>query len=249
MILMYHNVAECAGFNTVAVSSIEEQLSWVADRTAVVTLAEYTAAIETGGASDNRVAFTVDDAYSSFSTHVLPVCERKNIPVAVFVPVDHVGCWNVWDGSITGERFEIVSWEALAEIARHPLVTVGSHGLSHSRLSLLDESDVRREMAESKQSIENHLGVPVEFFSYPYGQTTDFTKKTVVSARESGYRAACSTRFGRTNRRDDLYRLFRVEIEPVDTMDSFRRKCTSRLHPKLLRRYVKESLHACGLYG
>lgn len=65
---------------------------------------------------------------------------------------------------------------------------IGSHGLTHSVLTRSD--NVRAEMAESKDKLEQLLGRQVTSFCYPFGR---FNHGTALIARESGYRLARTT--------------------------------------------------------
>jgi peptidoglycan/xylan/chitin deacetylase (PgdA/CDA1 family) len=65
---------------------------------------------------------------------------------------------------------------------------IGSHGLTHSVLTRSD--NVRAEMVESKDKLEQMLGRLVTSFCYPFGK---FNYRIALIARESGYRLARTT--------------------------------------------------------
>ena len=62
-----------------------------------------------------------------------------------------------------------LSWEALRELAQHPLITIGAHGHTHRPLRWTSPYRVYREMADSKKILEQHLDMPITAFAYPYG--------------------------------------------------------------------------------
>ncbi len=85
----------------------------------------------------------------------------------------------------------LLSWEQAAELARHPLVTIGSHTVSHPMLGRLDRRRAAHEAARSKRRLEDVLGKPVEYFAFPYGRNSLLTRRAVAAA---GYRYAFTTR-------------------------------------------------------
>ena len=82
-----------------------------------------------------------------------------------------------------------VTWEMLAEM-RAAGFTIGSHTKSHVVLTHETRQRVRKEIAESRQALEDGLGVPIRHFAYPDGQ---FHAWTAVAAAIAGYRFAYTT--------------------------------------------------------
>jgi peptidoglycan/xylan/chitin deacetylase (PgdA/CDA1 family) len=84
----------------------------------------------------------------------------------------------------------VVSAEDLANFARHPLVTIGSHTVSHSRLSFADDRNIEFELQESKNLLEKWTGKPVIHFAYPNGAYDDRAMRAV---RKAGYVSAATS--------------------------------------------------------
>jgi peptidoglycan/xylan/chitin deacetylase (PgdA/CDA1 family) len=89
-----------------------------------------------------------------------------------------------------------MDWNGLAALSRHPLVTVGAHGVSHRRLAQWSASEARAEMAGSKAALEARLGIPVRHFAYPVGDATSAGPREFELAREIGFETAVTTRPG-----------------------------------------------------
>ncbi|SOB80770.1 Polysaccharide deacetylase [Sphingomonas guangdongensis] len=70
------------------------------------------------------------------------------------------------------------------------LVTLGGHSRSHPALTSLDASDLRRELAGSRDVCTSLQGRPVAGFAYPYGDMDEFVRTETAAA---GYAWACST--------------------------------------------------------
>ncbi|WP_226663731.1 polysaccharide deacetylase family protein [Microbulbifer aggregans] len=90
-------------------------------------------------------------------------------------------------------RVRALDWEKASELHRHPLVTIGSHTLSHPRLSQLTLDEARREINQSKFRLEEKLGSRINHFSYPYG---DYSRDVVELVMEAGYLTATTVKSG-----------------------------------------------------
>lgn len=77
-------------------------------------------------------------------------------------------------------------WADLADMQRHG-ITIGSHTRRHVSLPMESADDVGRELADSKQTIEQRLGGRCDHFAYPGGQ---FTPGVVDAVAHAGYRFA-----------------------------------------------------------
>jgi peptidoglycan/xylan/chitin deacetylase (PgdA/CDA1 family) len=83
----------------------------------------------------------------------------------------------------------IMTWEDARKLVELGFA-VGSHTVSHPNLALITPDEARRELVESKATIEHQTGAQCQHFCYPYGSFND----TVVSlCVEAGYEASTST--------------------------------------------------------
>jgi peptidoglycan/xylan/chitin deacetylase (PgdA/CDA1 family) len=89
-----------------------------------------------------------------------------------------------------------MNWTEVAAFARHPLVTVGAHTMTHRMLAKWPLADAREEMAASKSALEERLGVEVGAFAYPVGDPTSAGLREFSLARELGFSCAVTTRPG-----------------------------------------------------
>lgn len=69
-------------------------------------------------------------------------------------------------------------------------MAVASHTRTHVRLDTITADEARRELEDSKHTLERVTGRPVHALSYPYG---NFTDETVALARAAGYELAFNT--------------------------------------------------------
>jgi peptidoglycan/xylan/chitin deacetylase (PgdA/CDA1 family) len=66
---------------------------------------------------------------------------------------------------------------------------IGSHGMSHARLSELSVEALHFELSESKKIIEREIGVPCNYFASPYGEMTPQIKEKALAL---GYESVAS---------------------------------------------------------
>jgi peptidoglycan/xylan/chitin deacetylase (PgdA/CDA1 family) len=89
-----------------------------------------------------------------------------------------------------------LDWDGLAQMARHPLVSVGAHSLTHPMLAKWEEARAREEMAGSRDVIRKRLGVTPAHFSYPVGDRHSAGRREFELAAELGFASAVTTRAG-----------------------------------------------------
>lgn len=106
-----------------------------------------------------------------------------------------------------------LTWEMVREMHRGG-IDFGGHTVSHPVLSTCTCEQQRMEIVQSKQRIEQELGVPITVFSYPIGQPWSFNADSVRLAREAGYRNAFSFYPGYSTCGSDRFDMRRVAVEP-----------------------------------
>lgn len=144
------------------------------------------------GEPDRRVVFTFDDGFRNVFENALKPLAEKKFRAIQFLVSNCIGKKNEWDLR-DGEAEEplmdsvqIREWLA----AGH---RIGSHSVTHPRLTRLSLRDAQEEILASKKKLEDTFGVPVEDFCYPYGDWNEAVRDLVL---EAGYRTACTTEFG-----------------------------------------------------
>lgn len=237
MILIYHNVGQQVGFNTVSAENFERQLRYVQQRWLLADMDTY---VRECHSNPKLATVTFDDAYSCTVSHVLPILEKLHVPITIFVPVSLVGKYNIWDKNWPEyQKINILSWTEIEQLSQHPLVTFGSHGMDHISFSSLSQKQIDKELKESKEILEERLQKSVDYFAYPYGQRKDFGHATPKLLQKFGYKAAFTTLWKRNNLKDSLYRLRRVEIRPSDAMNDFQRFLTRKIDFRYLKQEIK----------
>lgn len=100
--------------------------------------------------------------------------------------------------------------EQLILLSKHPLVTIGSHSVSHPSLARMSDDVSYKEMYDSKKELENIIGKKVDHFSYPFGTVNDVSERELNNARKAGYLTALTTSYGDVHLNSNLFRLPRI---------------------------------------
>jgi peptidoglycan/xylan/chitin deacetylase (PgdA/CDA1 family) len=88
-----------------------------------------------------------------------------------------------------------LSWSQVQRLARHPLVTIGAHTMTHPVLSKLGRAAAIEEMTGSRRIIEKQTGLPCPHFAYPFGCEPHAARREFELARECGFASAVTARF------------------------------------------------------
>jgi peptidoglycan/xylan/chitin deacetylase (PgdA/CDA1 family) len=199
----------------------ETHLQWLSKRRKrVVPLRKFLSVSE----KENLIAITFDDGFRDNLTVALPLLEKYELPMTLFVAA-----------GFTGKENYLTAGD-IQTLASHPLITIGSHGFWHRHLSRLSEKDILFELAESKKTLEEITGKEIDLLAYPYG---DCNGKVERLSEQCGYAAAWSV----WNGRNTPFSRWRVPLGRNDRLLRFAAKISSFYFPvkKILKPPVIES--------
>jgi len=169
---------------------------------------------------DKAFLITLDDGFEDNYTNAFPILQRYNIPALIYLVTGLLGKTNQWVSAPTFSERKMLSWWQILEMANHG-IRFGSHTVSHPKLTELDDGSVNEELIQSKQIIEDQLGLECRHFAYPYGLLTEKTRELVQKA---GFKTACSTRSGFNNASRDALMLHRIEVYGNDSAWKLKQK-------------------------
>ena len=151
------------------------------------------------------ILLTFDDGFQNNYKTVLPILKRHNLPGLFFVTTQHIKNPRNWlhfvknnlenykipkkllTNKIKNDYYDGISEKQIIKMAKDPLITIGSHTITHPILSKTSESDIKNELKESKEYLETLTGNSIEYFSYPFG---NYNKIVLDWVSKIGYRAA-----------------------------------------------------------
>lgn len=204
-IIMYHDVRPVKDVNWDITPTHLEQHFQTIQRKGLTPIAldRLVEHLQTGAPLPPKpILLTFDDNYLGEYQYAFPLLKQYNYPAVWSVHTHYVG-------SQAGKPK--ATWEQLQEMVQSGLITVASHTVNHLRLDTLSPEKVDYELIESKRILEQQLGVPIRYFTYPEGDFIDSVKQKVTAA---GYKAALSMNLDPAkehdaNKSDDLLSIMR----------------------------------------
>jgi peptidoglycan/xylan/chitin deacetylase (PgdA/CDA1 family) len=167
----------------------------------------------------SAVALTFDDGYRDVLEHGLPVLREHGFPSTVFVVPGAMAGISEFSWYAAGATPPLAGWDELRDVERAGLMHFEPHTLTHPVLTTLSAEDARREIAGSKQCVEDELGRPARIFCYPGGY---YSPREVELVREIGFRAAVTCEFGANRAPFAHNELRRTIVERSDSLWLFR---------------------------
>jgi len=180
----------------------------------VIPLGELVRRLERGQPVGGTLCITFDDGYLDNRTLAAPILEKHGLPACFFVSSGLVGSTRVpfWDADM-GIDSKWMSWSdvhALVEMG----FEVGAHTVNHVDLGEVHGDKARQEIADSRTRMEAELGIPVPWFSFPYGGRDQVTAEKRAIVSELGFRASLSAYGGAVRRDSDPLDLPRLAVSP-----------------------------------
>jgi peptidoglycan/xylan/chitin deacetylase (PgdA/CDA1 family) len=134
----------------------------------------------------NTVAITIDDGYKSPLVFAAPILKKYNFPWTFF-------CYPQFIGNHIATNYRgAASWPELIELDKEG-VDIECHSMTHPLLTkhgskTPEQYDawLTNETVTSKAVIEQHLGHPIKYFAYPFG---DYNKVVEAKTISAGYEA------------------------------------------------------------
>ena len=168
-----------------------------------VTFAEAVAASD-----DERVfAMTFDDAYMSVRDNALPILDRLGVCATVFAVGGFAEEGSLldtahgsWQDTEHASELRSLSWNELSRLADHGW-EIGSHTMTHRKLTTLDDAELAAELGESKAACEAGTGRACVSVAYPYG---DFDGRVAAAAMAAGYAQGATLWGGERGNSDPL---------------------------------------------
>ncbi|HEY7115531.1 MAG TPA: polysaccharide deacetylase family protein [Tepidisphaeraceae bacterium] len=115
---------------------------------------------------------------------------------------------------------------------------VGSHAKTHRMLSLLDDTEIRAELSDSRKCLEDATGREVDAISIPSGAVDRRVRRI---AAECGYRFLFDSEVRVNRRGDSPMAIARVALMNTTPLSTFRRYVTQRITRERVRRAVLQA--------
>lgn len=110
----------------------------------------------------------------------------------------------------------LMTFDEIAELAADGH-EIGSHSMTHCLMPECDDRALAYEVTESRQVLQKRLGLPIETFCYPNGNSDARTAHAVAQA---GYLRAVTTTWGSNGQDADQFLLHRCDMTAKHVQDS-----------------------------
>ncbi len=166
-------------------------------------------------------AITFDDGFESTINNAIPELEKRGIPATIFVTTGYLGEPATWWPASAPEGKQRIApakeWKQLPP----DLISIGSHTVTHPHLPSISEKDARRELHESRLTLQTLVNRDIKTFSFPYGE---YNNELITWCREAGYERVFTIMPANAFRSVGEWVTGRVQVEPTDWRVEFRLK-------------------------
>lgn len=214
-ILMYHYIGNNPNpsdkqrdYLSTTPTAFEEQMKYLSDNGySTTTLDTLVAALKKQAVIPQKsVILTFDDGYEDFFHNAYPILRRFNFHATVFIPT-----------ALMNQGYYL-SWAQIKEMSSSGLILFGAHTVHHVSLASLPLSGVEYELSESKKTLRDQLGVPINFVAYPFGYVDG---QVIETAKKAGYIGGVGTWAGRLQSEGAIYNLPRLRIAGGISLQAF----------------------------
>jgi len=162
---MYHRFGETKYPSTnITVEQLESHLNYLVEQN--YRFIQASDLLDPEQQKEKTITVTIDDAYLSFYEVGLPIFEKYQVPVTLFLNTENVG------------GFNYMSWDQLRDSLRRG-VEIQNHSHTHSSFATLDEEAIMSEIETSQNLIFTNLNITPNLFAFPFGESSDLAQKII----------------------------------------------------------------------
>lgn len=215
-ILMYHYI----GFNPDPKDTARDILSTTPDKfkdemkflkdsgyTTITLDTLYAALKKQVKLPDKAIILTFDDGYIDFYYNAYPILKEFNFSATVFIPTGLM------------DQGPYLRWSQIKDMQSSGLISYGAHTIHHYSLTSISNDQVWIEISESKKVLEEKLGIPINFMSYPTGTSNSSVANLTQKA---GYIGAVGTWYGKIQSEGTIFNMPRVRINGNISLQMFK---------------------------
>jgi peptidoglycan/xylan/chitin deacetylase (PgdA/CDA1 family) len=229
-ILMYHSVCDdheegVAPYYRLVTSTsrFRAQMQYLHEhRFEVIDLPEAIRRLDSDAVSIERaVVVTFDDGFDDFRAAAWPVLADFGFRATVFLPTAFIG-----ESRRPFKGRPCLTWADVQALHKSG-ISFGAHTVNHPVLYGMPWPDIRRELRESRDLIEQQLQSSVVSFAYPFAfpqEDRSFTQRFTQEVADAGYETAVTTIVGRAGCDAHRFALSRLPVNDCDDLSLFETK-------------------------
>lgn len=212
-VLCYHSFSFDQNRYAVNLETFKRQISVIKKHSRIISIDEGYSEINNSKIKKPAVVVTVDDGYKDVLMMV-DFMTKNTLPITLFVISDRKNANRIE----LDNQLELLTNTDLKKLAKNPLVTIGSHSVTHSNFLSISKKQLEFEIFQSKRSLEELLGVNIKYFAYPKGL---FNSSIVKIVKRAGYIGAFTIEAGCISKNTDKFLIPRTIIEKHHNVSEF----------------------------
>lgn len=138
------------------------------------------------------VVLTFDDGYKDNYELLLPLLEKYRAKAVIYVLANRKLGFNEWRGPGVPIA-ALMDDTMLRKCVASGLVEIGSHGWNHRDLTLVSDSELKKEIIDSRNTLADLLGCEIHSFAYP-GGAWGIRERNMVQVAGYKYGVAVNTK-------------------------------------------------------
>ena len=200
MVAFYHRVADTHPNDwSITRHGFQRHLDFFQERLEPVSLVEAQRRISDSFSTNPTITITFDDGYRDNVDFALPLLIERGMPCTYFVSTAHVLEQKPFGHDISvGNPLPINTAKQIREWSDAG-IEMGCHTRNHVDFGKMhDPSELRREIIDAKDELEQIIGKEVRYFAFPFGTENQLTPEAIETVHEAGFAGFCSA-FGGYN--------------------------------------------------
>ena len=132
------------------------------------------------------VAFTFDDGFMDDYDVFAPILEEFGTNALFFINPNYVDgdedyILNFDDNVVMTPNKRPMRWSHIYELSKRGHI-IGAHTMDHYMVNSDDKAILNYQINTCKEVIENHIGVPCDYFAFPYGKLSQANNLSIAIA-------------------------------------------------------------------
>jgi peptidoglycan/xylan/chitin deacetylase (PgdA/CDA1 family) len=184
-ILTHHLVSDRPHRMGISTEVFWRQIRFLQRHYRIISLGEAVKLLKSGRVDAPTAVLTFDDGYADNFVSLRAVTEETGTPVTLFISTKCVELQQEFQHDIeNGVRGALpLTWPQI-RFWSFGRVEFGSHTRTHFDCGSDDRARLESEIVGSRRDLEDHLGKPVEFFAFPFGQRENMSPEALRLAQE-----------------------------------------------------------------
>ncbi|WP_457557853.1 polysaccharide deacetylase family protein [Candidatus Harpocratesius sp.] len=219
--LMYHGVnLESSDYLTISEKTFFEHIKFITNEYNPIRIKDVINYLNNNCIlPKNPILITFDDSLQEVIEYACPILKDFSCNALFFVIGQYIGKTNDWN-----HKWHVIQPHMTKKDLKYLLNLnheIGSHTLTHQRLSKLPDDRLQKEFEKNNQILQEIIGSPPESISYPYGDASSKVLEICGKFHKIGF---TTVRQGVFNWKENLLNIRRIYVSPNDSPLDLKKK-------------------------